>query len=204
MEALIVVDIQNDFLPGGALGVPQGDEVVPVANAMMDSFELVCATQDWHPPEHKSFAANTPGKEVGESIELNGIEQILWPVHCVQNTKGAEFAPGLRTDKFSKIFHKGVDVEIDSYSTFFDNGHRRSTGLDAFLKERDVDKVYLLGLATDYCVKYSARDAIDLGFDTNVIEDGCRGVNLNPGDVDKAVEELKETGVKFTQSEQLK
>ncbi len=204
MEALIVVDIQIDFLPGGALAVPHGDEVVPVANSMMDVFEVVCATQDWHPPGHKSFAVNNPGKEVGDTIDLNGTEQILWPVHCVQNTEGAKFAPALRTDKFTKIFRKGVDAEIDSYSTFFDNWHRRSTGLEDFLEDRGVDKIYLLGLATDYCVKYSALDAVELGFDTSVIEDGCRGVNLNAGDVDKSVEEMKHAGVKFVQSQDWK
>src|SRR6266446_3335156 len=128
MNALLVVDVQNDFLPGGALAVPDGDQIIPIVNRLMDHFDLVLATQDWHPPDHKSFAANHPHRQPGDVIDLNGVPQILWPVHCVQHSAGAAFSPELRSDRFEKIFQKGVDPEIDSYSTFFDNAKRRATG----------------------------------------------------------------------------
>ena len=166
MEALIVVDIQNDFIPGGALAVPGGDEVVPLVNRLQARFESIVATRDWHPPDHGSFAANHPGKRVGDLIELGGLEQTLWPVHCVQNTPGADFAPGLNRDRWTKVVVKGTDADIDSYSGFYDNGHRRATGLGDFLKQRGVSAVFVAGLATDYCVKFTALDARALGFAT--------------------------------------
>jgi nicotinamidase/pyrazinamidase len=190
-----VVDVQNDFLPGGALPVPEGNRVIPVINKMMQRFDLVVATQDWHPPNHGSFAANHPGKKPGEQIDLNGLSQILWPVHCVQNTAGADFPSPLDKSRFSRIFRKGTDPEIDSYSGFFDNGHRRSTGLADFLREKEAREIYVCGLATDYCVKFTALDAIQLGFRTLLVLDACRGVNLHPGDVDAAVAEMKSAGV---------
>jgi len=195
MRALILVDLQNDFVPGGALPVPGGDEVVPAANRLQEKFELVVATQDWHPPDHGSFAANHPGKNPGDVVELNGLEQILWPVHCVRETEGAAFVPGLNTERIERVFRKGTDPGIDSYSGFFDNGHRKDTGLGDYLRSRDVTEVYVLGLATDYCVKFTALDARMLGFDTFLVEDACRGVNLNPGDVEKAVAEMRSAGV---------
>ena len=158
MKALIVVDVQNDFVPGGALAVPEGDRVVPLCNALANSFDLVVATQDWHPADHGSFAANHPGRKVGEVIDLQGLQQILWPVHCVQNTPGAQFVHGLDTSRFARIFQKGTDPAIDSYSGFFDNGHRRSTGLGDYLRSNNVTDVYVCGLATDYCVKFTALD----------------------------------------------
>ena len=194
MKALIIVDVQNDFLPGGALAVPRGDEIIPLVNDLQNGFELVLATQDWHPPDHGSFAANHPGKKPGDRIMLDGIEQILWPVHCVQNTLGAEFAPGFATKRITRVFQKGVDPRIDSYSTFFDNAHRRATGLDDYLKQRGVTDVYLAGLALDYCVKYSVLDACQLGFSAHVIVDACRGIDLAPGDVDLAIKEMKASG----------
>jgi len=155
-KALILVDIQQDFLPGGSLAVKKGNEILPVVNSLLDRrFDLVVATQDWHPADHGSFAANQ-GKKVGEVIDLYGISQILWPIHCVQNTPGADFSPLLRLDKIDKVFHKGTDPTIDSYSTFFDNCHKRSTGLETYLRENGIQRVYIVGLATDYCVKYSA------------------------------------------------
>ncbi len=195
MKALILVDIQNDFCPGGALAVQEGDQVVPVANKMMEQFDLIVATQDWHPADHGSFAANHEGKTPGEIIDLNGLPQILWPVHCVQESVGAAFVSDLNTDKIHKIFPKGTDKTIDSYSGFFDNGHRKATGLGDYLKEKNVSEVYVMGLATDYCVKFTALDAIELGFSTFLIEDGCRGVNLKEGDVVAAILEMKEKGV---------
>jgi nicotinamidase/pyrazinamidase len=194
MNALILVDIQNDFLPGGALGVPNGDEVIPVANRVAPKFDLVVATQDWHPANHGSFAANHPGKKPGDVVDLNGIEQILWPVHCVQNTPGAAFADTLDTSRVARVFQKGTDPAIDSYSTFFDNARRKATGLGDYLKEQGVRDVYILGLATDYCVKFSALDAVDLGFNTHVIADGCRAVNLKEGDGARALGEMRMAG----------
>jgi nicotinamidase/pyrazinamidase len=205
MNTLILVDIQNDFLPGGALPVPQGNAIIPIANRLQEGgrFDLIVATQDWHPAGHGSFAANHPGRTVGEVIELNGLPQILWPVHCVQETRGASFTDGLATTKIEKVFTKGTDPAIDSYSGFFDNGHRKSTGLGEYLRARGVTDVYVCGLATDYCVKFTALDARQLGFNTFLIEDASRGVNLKPGDVERAVEEMRAAGVKVVRSEEL-
>jgi nicotinamidase/pyrazinamidase len=197
MNALVLVDIQNDFLPGGALPVPDGDAVVPVANRIAGSnrFNLVVATQDWHPPTHGSFAANHPGRKPGDVVVLDGIEQILWPVHCVQETPGAKFAPGLRRSAIERVFRKGTDPRIDSYSGFFDNGHRKSTGLGEFLRERQIVDVFLLGLATDYCVKFTALDARQLGFSAVVFTDGCRAVNVHPGDGERAITEMRNADI---------
>jgi len=195
MQALILVDIQNDFLPTGALPVPAGDEVVHVANRLMPEYDLVVATQDWHPANHGSFAANHTNKEPGEVIELAGLSQILWPIHCVQDSPGADFAEQLHTNNIDKIFTKGTDATIDSYSGFFDNGHRKATGLGDYLKEKDVSHVTVIGLATDYCVKFTALDAVQLGFDVTLIEEGCRGVNLQPNDVADALNEMEAAGV---------
>ena len=195
MKALIITDIQNDFCPGGALAIREGDKIVPLINQLQPRFDLVVATQDWHPLGHGSFAVNHPGKKVGEVIDLNGLLQVLWPVHCVENTPGADFHPGLDRWGIARVFYKGADPGIDSYSAFFDNGHRKATGLGEYLKERGVDEVYLCGLATDYCVKFTALDANDLGFKTRVIADACRGVNLKPGDVERALEEMRAKGV---------
>jgi len=200
MRALILVDIQNDFVPGGALPVAEGDQVVPVANALQSKFELVVATQDWHPENHGSFAANHPGKNPGDVIDLSGLTQILWPVHCVQGTLGAEFVSGLNTSEVARVFHKGTDPGIDSYSGFFDNGHRKATGLGDYLKERGVAAVYVMGLATDYCVKFTALDALRLGFATFLVMDGSLGVNLQPGDVTRAVDEMLAAGVAAVKS----
>ena len=200
-RALILVDLQNDFMPGGALPVPAGDEVVPLANALARGpFDFVVATQDWHPPDHASFAANHPGKKPGDVIELHGAPQILWPVHGVQGTPGAEFAPGFDTSGVERVFHKGTEPTIDSYSTFFDNLHRRSTGLADYLRQKGIDTVYLAGVATDYCVRYSALDARQLGLETFVILDACRGIDLEPGDIERAVEEMRAAGVHIVTS----
>jgi nicotinamidase/pyrazinamidase len=203
MKALILVDIQNDFLPGGALAVPGGGKVIPVANQLQPLFPLVVATQDWHPANHGSFAASHSGKNVFEQINLNGLLQTLWPVHCVQNTNGAELAAALNRERIAKIFPKGTDVGIDSYSGLFDNGRRKSTGLGEWLKTRGVTEVFVCGLATDYCVKFTALDAAQMGFKTHLIEDASRGVNLRPSDVRNAVDEMKRAGVVVVQSEEL-
>jgi len=203
MKTLILVDIQNDFLPGGALAVPDGDKVIPVANQLQLLFPLVVATQDWHPSDHGSFAASHPGKNVFAQIDLNGLPQTLWPVHCVQNTKGAELAAALNRDRIAKVFPKGTDASIDSYSGLFDNGHRKSTGLGEWLKTQGVTEVYVCGLATDYCVKFTALDAVQFGFTTYLIEDASRGVNLQPSDVGNAIAEIKRAGVTVVQSANL-
>src|SRR6266699_2764446 len=200
MKALVLVDIQNDFLPGGALAVPDGDAVIPVANKLQSAFPLVVATQDWHPAEHGSFAASHPGKKVFEKIELNGLPQTLWPVHCVQGTRGAELAAELNRDRIAKIFPKGTDAGIDSYSGLFDNGHRRSTGLGEWLKQKGVTEVFVCGLATDYCVKFTALDAVQFGFKTFLVEDASRGVTLRPDDVNNAIADMNRAGVVIVQS----
>lgn len=203
MNALLLVDIQNDFMPNGALAVKDGRQILPVVNALLElPFDVIAASKDWHPPDHGSFAVNHR-KQPGEHIALGGLYQILWPVHCVQGTKGAEFSDGLNSGKVEKIFYKGTDKNIDSYSTFFDNGHRKSTGLDDYLREKGVDTIYIAGLVTDYCVKYSALDAIHLGYHVHVISDACRAVNLKKGDEEKAYEVMRKAGAKIITSKEI-
>lgn len=197
MKALLLIDIQNDFLPGGALAVPRGDEVVPVANRLMADYPLVVATQDWHPPDHASFASQHEDRQIGELIQLEGLDQVLWPDHCVQGTYGAEFAPSLDTSRIDHIVPKGTDPRIDSYSGFFDNARRKATGLEEYLRAQGVDEIHLVGLATDYCVKFTSLDAIDLGFRTVVIREGVRGVELKPGDCQRAIESMRAAGVEI-------
>lgn len=203
MDALILVDIQKDFLPGGSLEVKEGDRVIPVANALQAYFELVVATQDYHPRDHGSFAANHEEKKPGDYIELNGLEQILWPVHCVQGTEGAEFADDLKMEKVQKVFKKGVDAGIDSYSGFYDNGHKRATGLAEYLREKKVDRVFIVGLAADVCVKFTAMDALNEGFKTVVVSDGTRAVNLQEDDYEKTLKELSEKGAEIRESREI-
>jgi nicotinamidase/pyrazinamidase len=195
INALIIVDLQNDFCPGGALAVSGGDLIVPRINSIQPKFNRIVATQDWHPANHGSFAKNHPGKKIGEMIELNGLQQMLWPVHCVQNTPGAELVAELDRSHIDQIFQKGIDPGFDSYSGFFDNGHRRSTGLDTWLRREGVDEIFICGLATDYCVKFTALDARQLGFETTLIADACAGVNLREGDSDAAIVEMQRAGV---------
>lgn len=177
MEALIIVDIQNDFLPGGALAVPGGDEVVEIINRIQSDFPLVIATQDWHPPGHKSFASSHADREVMEVIEYRGISQVLWPDHCMQGTHGAAFSTELEADRIEAIFRKGTDPEIDSYSGFFDNGRQKSTGLTGYLRDKGVEKVWVCGLAADFCVYYTAMDALDQGYDAHIIENASRAID---------------------------
>lgn len=197
MNALIVTDVQNDFLPGGALAVADGDAVVPLINELMDRFDLVVATQDWHPPDHCSFAASHPGRRVGETIDIAGLEQALWPVHCVRGTAGAELAAGLRREPIQAIIRKGTRRDIDSYSVFFDNGHRQSTGLAGLLRDRGVTDVYLAGLTTDYCVRFSALDAAACGFATHVVIEATRPVEVNRGDRERAVAQMRAAGIRI-------
>ena len=199
-RALILVDLQNDFVPGGALGVREGDLVIPIANRVQQAVDLIVASRDWHPRDHGSFAANHRGKNIGETIDLNGLPQILWPVHCVQETRGADFVPGLDTGRIDRAFFKGTDKDIDSYSALFDNGHRRSTGMSEYLRERGVRELYICGLATDYCVNFTALDACKLGFNVHLIEDASRGVNLKPDDSANALEGIRRAGGQIIRS----
>jgi nicotinamidase/pyrazinamidase len=203
MKALLVIDIQNDFLPRGSLAVHGGDQIIPTVNELMPEYDLVIATQDWHPADHGSFADNHPGKKTGDLIKLDGLEQILWPAHCIQGSEGAKFADFLDTRRFDHIVRKGSDPKIDSYSGFFDNCHRQSTGLSDLLKEHQVTEVHLVGLATDYCVKFTALDALTEGFQVTLIQDACRGVNLNQNDVTHALDHLQKQGVIVTDSSKL-
>jgi len=196
-SALIIVDVQNDFVPGGALAVPEGDKVVPIINRLQPNFDLVVATQDFHPPGHGSFASSHAGKKVGDITRLAGLPQILWPDHCVQGTPGAEFVKELETARFARIFQKGTDPGIDSYSGMYDNGHQKSTGLAEYLKEQGITDLYLVGLATDYCVKFTALDAVKEGFKVHVIREACRGVNLLPRDVDRSIDQMRKAGVEI-------
>jgi nicotinamidase/pyrazinamidase len=179
MKALIIVDMQNDFLPGGELSVEKGDEIIHVVNRLQDSgyFDLIIATQDWHPKDHGSFASNHTGKKPFEKTTLSGLEQILWPDHCVQGTEGAEFSKLLDVKNIEAIFRKGMDKNIDSYSGFFDNGKLKDTGLAAYLKGRNVNELFVAGLAGDFCVFFTSMDAIDTGFKTTLIEDATRSIN---------------------------
>lgn len=193
MKALIIVDVQNDFLPGGALAVSRGNEVIPYINSIMDKFDLVVSTQDFHPLGHKSFASshNLPLFSV---IQLGGMEQKLWPDHCVQGTKGAEFSDDLNLKGIDKNFVKGTNLNVDSYSGFLDNDKKSATGLEEYLKANNISEVYVVGLALDYCVKATALDAVNAGFKTYVLLRGTKPVN--PDDGIKAQQELTQAGVK--------
>ncbi|MCC3159622.1 bifunctional nicotinamidase/pyrazinamidase [Hymenobacter sp. 15J16-1T3B] len=199
MKALLLIDIQNDFVPGGALAVPGGADIIPLVNRLQPHFDLVVATQDWHPAGHLSFASSHPGKQPFDRIELYGLAQVLWPDHCVQGTAGAELHPALDQHRIEAIFRKGMAREIDSYSGFFDNGHRRSTGLADYLRGRGVTEVYLAGLAADYCVFFSAKDARGQGFSTFLIEDATRAIS--PDGFEQAKVELHELGGRVIQSQ---
>lgn len=197
LKALLLIDIQNDFFPGGALAVPHGDEIIPVANELMPQYELVVATQDWHPPDHLSFASQHPGRRVGDVVDLDGAKQVLWPDHCVQNTFGASFAANLNRSGIHHVIQKGTDRAIDSYSGFFDNARRKKTPLESQLRACGVDTLHVMGLATDYCVKATALDGVALGFRTVLIVAGVRGVELHPGDCQRAIDQMRAAGVEI-------
>jgi nicotinamidase/pyrazinamidase len=200
MNVLVLVDIQNDFCPGGALAVPDGDAVVAVANALMGRFSLTVATQDFHPRQHGSFAANHPGKNPSEQIDLHGLPQVLWPVHCVQGSPGADFHPRLLAQRITRVFPKGTDTTVDSYSGFFDNGKRKGTGLAEYLRAQGASRLFVMGLATDYCVRATVLDALQLGFQVDLVADGCRAVNLAPGDGERAIAEMAAAGARIVDS----
>ena len=201
MKTLIIVDAQNDFMPGGALEVRDGDRIVPVINKIIPEFELVVATQDWHPAEHKSFAINHPNRKEFEVIDLNGIEQKLWPPHCIQGTPGAEFHPQLQLNAVEAIFRSAMEIEVDSYSGFYDNAHLKSTGLAGFLREKGADDLYFCGLAADICVYYTIKDALAEGFKATLIEDAT--VPLIPEDYEKARKDILARGGRIITSEEL-
>ncbi len=201
MKALIIIDIQNDFIPGGALPVPKGNEIIPVVNEMQDKFGLIVATQDWHPQNHRSFASQHKGKKPFEEGEVGGINQVLWPDHCVQNLQGAEFHPELKTDKIEAIFRKGTNPEIDSYSGFYDNGHKKSTGMAGYLREKGATDLYFCGLAADVCVYFSIKDALNEGFSASLIEDATRA--LDDEKFAEMKKELQKLGMKPAKSDTL-
>ena len=198
MKALLLIDVQNDFLPGGALAVPEGNFIIPIVNQLQPHFDLIVATQDWHSANHKSFASQHKDKQIFDSIDLNGLNQVLWPDHCVQGTHGAEFSKSLESNRIEAIFRKGIDVEIDSYSGFYDNGHRKSTGLADYLKGKQVRQLFIAGLAADYCVFFSIKDALAEGFKTYLIEDATRPINSDNFEIMKA--DIHNRGGKLIQS----
>lgn len=200
--ALLLVDIQNDFCPGGALAVPEGDSIIPLLNRLIPRFQHVIASQDWHPVGHASFASSHPDKKPGDFIDLEGKPQILWPDHCIQESPGAEFHPDINIDGRVKIIRKGESSEVDSYSAFFDNHRLRQTELDTYLKGLGISRLYIGGLATDYCVQFTALDALDLGYETYILGDACRGVNIQPGDTDKALKRIESAGGKIITTEE--
>ena len=202
MEALLVVDIQNDFCPGGALAVPEGDEIVPLINRLVKAFEHTILTQDWHPPGHLSFASSHPGKEPFQTVDLPYGEQVLWPDHCVQGSTGAAFRSDLHADGAELILRKGYRREIDSYSAFYENDHVTPTGLTGYLRERGLTTLYLAGLATDFCVHWSAVDGRKEGFDVRVIEDATRGIDTN-GSMGEAWRKMNAAGTRVVQSKEL-
>lgn len=201
MKTLIIIDVQNDFMPGGPLAVLQGNEIVPVINRIQNYFDLVVATQDWHPLNHKSFASNHYEKKPFDSILLHGVHQTLWPDHCVQGTSGAEFHKDLESKRIATIFRKGMDPEIDSYSGFYDNNHQLSTGMAGYLKEKGATDVYFCGLAADICVYYTILDSILEGFSVTLIEDASRP--LYPDKFDDIKCELAKLAVRIITSQEL-
>lgn len=201
MKTLVIVDVQNDFMPGGPLAVPGGDEIVPVINQFIEQFDLVIATQDWHPPHHQSFASSHSNKEPFEILDLKGVQQTLWPDHCVQNTPGAAFHPELFSHPIEAIFRKGVDSEIDSYSGFYDNKKMKSTGLSGFLREKGANDLYFCGLAGDICVYHTIKDALKEGFHCWLIDDATRP--LDPSHYNTIKKELLAEGVKIIKSSEL-
>ena len=202
MNALIVVDTQNDFCPGGSLAVPDGDKVVPVINKLAETFEQIIHTQDWHPAGHHSFASSHSGKKPFDQIEMPYGRQVLWPDHCIQGSRGAEFHPGLDTNRSQLILRKGFRKEIDSYSGFYENDHKTVTGLAGYLNERGIKTLYITGLAADFCVKWTALDACKEGFRVHVIEDAVRGLDVD-GSLDQAWKEMIQAGAQITNSESL-
>jgi nicotinamidase/pyrazinamidase len=202
-SVFLVVDLQNDFCKGGALAVPGGDEVVGIIDAVIPRFSRIVLTQDWHPKGHISFASSWPGRSPYDNVEADGIPQVLWPDHCVQGSVGAAFHPGLETDRAALIIRKGFSPRLDSYSCFYENDRTTPTGLDGWLRSFGASQLYIGGLATDFCVLYTALDALRLGYSCVVVEDAVRGVDVPPGSVARALSEMRRSGVSFTRSKDL-
>jgi nicotinamidase/pyrazinamidase len=202
MKTLLIIDVQNDFCPGGALAVPEGDAVIPVINSLIHRFDSVIQTQDWHPAVHHSFASSHKDKEPYDTIEMEYGTQVLWPDHCVQGTQGAEFHPDLNTTKTEVIIRKGFRKEIDSYSTFYENDHNTPTGLTGYLHERSITELYVAGLATDFCVKWSVLDGLKENFKVHIVEDAVKGIDIE-GSVDQAWKEMEDAGAEITSSDKL-
>lgn len=199
----MLIDLQNDFVAGGALAVPRGREVIAIANKLMPDFDIVVATLDWHPADHQSFASQHAAVAAYDNFELDGLPQTAWPDHCVEGTWGAELVAELNQSEIDFRIYKGTDRRIDSYSGFFDNGHRKATGLSELLRRERVNKVFVMGLATDYCVLYSALDAVREGFSTTVIVDGCRGVGIRPEDISNAFVAMSAAGIRLVRSDEV-
>jgi len=202
MKTLLIIDVQNDFCPGGALAVPGGDTIIPVINSLIPDFDAVIQTQDWHPEGHHSFASSHEGKDPYDTVEMDYGDQVLWPDHCVQGTRGAEFHPDLNTTKTEVIIRKGFRKEIDSYSTFYENDQKTPTGLTGYLRERGISEIYVAGLATDFCVKWSVIDGLKEEFTVHVIEDAVKGIDMD-GSVEQAWKEMKDAGAEITSSEKI-
>lgn len=202
MRALLIVDVQNDFCPGGRLAVPGGNDIVPVINRLSDDFDRIIQTQDWHPPGHSSFASVHPDSAPYETIELPYGRQVLWPDHCVQGTDGAEFHPDLHAGRGQVIIRKGFRPDVDSYSAFYENDHQTPTGLTGYCRERGIDVLYIVGLALDFCVHYSAVDGRKQGFEVFVVEDAARAID-NDGSLDVAMRNMRNAGVRFVSSEEV-
>jgi nicotinamidase/pyrazinamidase len=199
-SALIIVDIQKDFMPGGALGIVDGDKIIPAINRIIRFFPLVVASKDYHPKNHVSFASSHPKRRPGDVITLAGRQQNLWPEHCIQESLGSEFDPRLDKDDLHHIVLKGTRRDVDSYSTFYDNAREKSTGLHEFLRKNSVKNVFICGVATDFCVFFSVLDAIHLGYNVYVIKDLCKPVNIHPGDDDNCLEKMKNAGARIIDS----
>lgn len=202
-DALLVVDVQNDFCPGGALAVPDGDAVVPVINRISRTFPIVVATQDWHPRGHISFASRHEGKNPFEVIEIQGTEQVLWPDHCVEGTPGADFHPRLDDTAVRFVLRKGMNREMDSYSAFVENDRRTTTGLAGLLRELGVERIFVSGLATDVCVRATALDGLGAGFQVALLEDACRPVDVPPGNLAGALRQMLDAGVRIFLTDEL-
>jgi len=202
-DALVIVDVQNDFCPGGALAVPDGDAVVEPINRVAKRFSIVAATQDWHPPGHVSFAGSHPGAQPYEVVRLDGQEQVLWPDHCVRGTFGADFHPRLDPACYRFVVRKGIHTGLDSYSTFLENDRKTPTGLIGMFRELGIRRVFLAGLATDYCVYFSALDGLAAGFRVAVLEDACRGVDVPPGNLERTLGEMRRQGVEILRTDQV-
>lgn len=202
MQALLIIDVQNDFCPGGALEVPNGDEIIPTINKLSQQFDVVLQTQDWHPAGHSSFASSHDGKNPFETIKMPYGEQVLWPDHCVQGSDGADFHPELETNRTQLIIRKGFRKEIDSYSAFYENDDKTTTGLTGYLRARDIDTLYAVGLATDFCVKWSVVDGLKEGFEVFVVEDAVKGIDIE-GSVDQAWDEMLDAGAEKVNSTSL-